>query len=98
MCITIRPYHLKLDTEKSRVHRTNIRRHFITRYSGAAERNLLSIGALIYRLLYSQLNINICSDHLDAVDTIPVLNSLRLGLILPQLRSAGRSVRRKWMT
>ncbi|UPR34547.1 MATE family efflux transporter [Vibrio splendidus] len=48
---------LKLDTEKSEFI-TNIRRHFIEIFPVAANVTMLSIGATIYQLLYSQLNIN----------------------------------------
>ncbi|MEZ9300416.1 MATE family efflux transporter [Vibrio splendidus] len=48
---------LKLDTEKSEFL-TNIRRHFIEIFPVAANVTMLLIGATIYQLLYSQLNIN----------------------------------------
>ncbi|OMO19990.1 multidrug transporter MatE [Vibrio splendidus] len=48
---------LKLDTGKSEFL-TNIRRHFIEIFPVAANVTMLLIGATIYQLLYSQLNIN----------------------------------------
>ncbi|PTP86985.1 MATE family efflux transporter [Vibrio splendidus] len=48
---------LKLDAQRSEFM-TNVRRHFIEIFPVAANVTMLLIGATIYQLLYSQLNIN----------------------------------------